>query len=181
MMRAFVAIDISNESVKNQIKKFQTEIDINAKPVESKNFHFTLQFLGEISHDMSQEIIQSLMAIKFSSFQIDLKGIGTFPKSKFPRIVWIGTGEKGKEMLIRLAKDVEEKLKPHGFFADKPFKPHVTVFRIKKKTGGISEKLDSTEPRFFGTQDITSIQLKKSEITPKGPVYTNLAEIKSTK
>ncbi|WP_299292691.1 hypothetical protein [Nitrosopumilus sp.] len=37
-MRTFVAIDITNQQVIDSIKKFQLELSINAKPVESKNF-----------------------------------------------------------------------------------------------------------------------------------------------
>ncbi len=55
MMRAFVAIEISNDDIINSIKKFQTKINIDAKPVESKNFHFTLQFLGEVSEEILQK------------------------------------------------------------------------------------------------------------------------------
>ena len=54
-MRTFVAIEISNNQVIESIKKFQSEIKINAKPVEPTNFHFTLQFLGEISEDVSKK------------------------------------------------------------------------------------------------------------------------------
>jgi 2'-5' RNA ligase len=50
-MRAFVAIEISNEEVINSITKFQSKINIEAKPVKPQNLHFTLQFLGEISDD----------------------------------------------------------------------------------------------------------------------------------
>jgi len=137
-MRTFVAIEISNNDIINSIKKFQTEININAKPVEPKNFHFTLQFLGETSSEISQKIIQALRKIEFSSFSVNLKGVGAFPKSKFPRVVWVGTDDDGGNMLIQLSKKVEKALEPLGFFTDKPFKPHITVFRIKKKIGDIT-------------------------------------------
>ena len=45
MMRVFVAIEITNNDIINSIKKFQEEINIDAKPVELANLHFTLQFL----------------------------------------------------------------------------------------------------------------------------------------
>ena len=43
-MRAFVAVEISDKEVVNSITKFQSEINIKAKPVDSQNLHFTLQF-----------------------------------------------------------------------------------------------------------------------------------------
>ena len=87
-MRTFVAIEISNENVINSIEKFQKEIHFGVKPVQSRNLHFTLQFLGEISGETVQKIIKVLHTIEFSSFNVNLKGIGVFPKLKFPRIIW---------------------------------------------------------------------------------------------
>ena len=88
MMRTFVAIEISNNDIINSIKKFQTKISIDAKAVESRNFHFTLQFLGEVSEDISQKIIQALRKIEFSSFNVNLKGVGAFPKHCDMRLEW---------------------------------------------------------------------------------------------
>jgi len=178
-MRTFVAIEISNDDIINSIKKFQTEININAKPVESENFHFTLQFLGEISEEISQKIIQALRKIEFSSFSVNLKGVGAFPKSKFPRVIWVGTDNDGGNMLIQLSKKVEKALEPLGFFSDKPFKPHITVFRIKKKIGDITNELNRQKTIDFGIQEVTNLKLKKSELTPDGPIYSDLEEIKA--
>ena len=180
-MRTFVAIEISNDNIINSIKKFQSEVNINAKPVEPKNFHFTLQFLGEISEEISQKIIQALRKIEFSSFNVNLKGVGAFPKSKFPRVIWVGTDNDGGNMLIQLSKKVEKALEPLGFFSEKPFKPHITVFRIKKKIGDITNELNSRKTIDFGIQQVTILKLKKSELTPDGPIYSDLEEIKAIK
>ncbi len=181
MMRTFVAVEISNNDVIHSIEKIQNEININAKPVDLENLHFTLQFLGEISDDISQKIIDALNTIEFSSFKINLKGIGVFPKPKFPRVIWIDTDEKGGNMLIQLAKKVEKVLEPLGFSPDKPFKPHITIFRIKKKVGDITKELDSQKMTDFGIQEIVSFKLKKSELTSSGPIYSDIEEIKAIK
>jgi len=180
-MRIFIAIEISDENIIHSIKKFQKMIEIDAKPVNSKNLHFTLQFLGEVSEDISQKIIQALRKIEFSSFNVNLRGIGAFPKPKFPRVIWVGTDDNGGNMLVQLSKKVEKALEPLGFFSDKPFKPHITVFRIKKKVGDITKELDSQKMIDFGIQEITNIKLKKSELTSNGPIYSDLEEIKAVK
>lgn len=177
-MRVFVSIEISNDEVINSIKNFQKIIKIDAKPTELKNLHFTLQFLGEVSEQIIDKIIQSLNTIKFSKFDISLKGIGVFPKLKSPKIIWIGTDEKSGKIMIELSKKVEKALEPLGFSTDKPFKPHITVFRIKKKIGDITEEMENHKNISFGIQEITSIKLKKSELTLNGPVYSDLMEIK---
>ncbi len=178
-MRAFVAIEIYSNEIINLISKFQSEININAKPVEPHNLHFTLQFLGDISQDMAEKVMISLNSVKFSSFMINFKGIGVFPKLKFPRIVWIGTDENGGKSLVELSKKVENVLTPLGFSVDKPFKPHITVFRIKNKIGDISKELDKFKSIDFGTQEITGFKLKQSVLSSKGPVYSDLMEIKA--
>lgn len=180
-MRTFVAIEISNDDIINSMRKFQTGININAKPIEPKNFHFTLQFLGEVSEKISQKIIQALHKIEFSSFNVNLKGVGAFPKSESPRVIWIGTDDDGGNMLIQLSKKVEKALEPLGFFSDKPFKPHITVFRIKKKIGDITNELNSHKTIDFGIQEVANLKLKKSELTPDGPIYSDLEEIKAVK
>ena len=180
-MRTFVAIEISDDNVINSIEKFQETIGIDAKPVNSRNLHFTLQFLGEITDEISQKIIQTLHTIEFSSFNVSLKGIGAFPKPKFPRIIWIGTDEDGGNMLINLAQKIEKLLKPLGFSSDKAFKPHITVFRIKKKGEDITRQLEDNKNMNFGIQKIISIKLKKSELTPNGPIYSDLVEISAIK
>ncbi|MFB5612485.1 MAG: RNA 2',3'-cyclic phosphodiesterase, partial [Nitrosarchaeum sp.] len=143
------------------------------------NLHFTLQFLGEISQDMAEKVMMSLNSIKFSSFLVNLRGIGVFPKLKDPRIVWIGTDENGGNSLIELAKKVENVLDPLGFSIDKPFKPHITVFRVKKKIEDISKELDKFKSINFGTQEITGFKLKQSILSSKGPTYSDLMEIKN--
>ena len=180
-MRAFVAIEITNDDIINSIKKFQKNIKIDAKPVELKNLHFTLQFLGEISDETAQKIIQSLKTIEFSSFDVNLKEIGVFPKPNFPRVIWIGTDGDGGNMLIQLSKKVEKVLEPLGFFSDKPFKPHITVFRIKKKIGDISGELKNYKMINFGIQKVFNIKLKKSVLTPSGPIYSDLIEVNAIK
>jgi len=178
-MRVFVSIEISNNEVINSIKKFQKIIEIDAKPTESKNLHFTLQFLGEVSEQIIDKIIQSLNTIEFSKFDISLKGIGAFPKLKSPKIIWIGTDKKSGKMMTELSKKVEKALEPLGFSSEKPFKPHITVFRIKKKIGDITKEMENHKNVNFGIQEITSIKLKKSELTLNGPVYSDLMEVKA--
>lgn len=179
IMRTFVAIEITSNEVINSISKFQSEINIKAKPIELHNLHFTLQFLGDISQETAEKVMISLNSIKFSRFVVNFRGVGVFPTLKFPRIIWIGTDESGGHLLIELAKKVENVLTPLGFSIDKPFKPHITVFRIKNKIGDISTELDKFKSVDFGKQEITGFKLKQSVLNSKGPVYFDLMEIKA--
>ena len=180
MMRAFVAIEVNNQNVLNSIYQVQSELNIEAKPVELHNMHFTVQFLGEISEEMVRKISDALNSIEFSAFSISFVGIGVFPKPSFPRVIWIGTDD-GVNELEKLAEMIRTKLSQLGFRPDKKFKPHVTIFRIKNKIEGISNKFEKFSSYYFGRQIISEIKFKKSELTPNGPVYTDLLVVKGKK
>ena len=176
-MRTFVAIEVSDKNVLNSIHKIQTELNIKAKPVELHNMHFTVQFLGEVSEEMIRKISGTLSGIEFSAFSISFASIGVFPNPNSPRVIWIGTNN-GVNELEKLAETIRTKLSHIGFSPDKKFKPHVTIFRIKNKIEGISNKLEKFSSYYFGEQTVSEIKLKKSELTPNGPIYTDLLVVK---
>ncbi len=178
-MRTFVAAEISSEEVLSSIKKFQSEFEIRAKPVSLNNIHFTLLFLGEISEQVSAKVKDALNSIQFEEFYVRFQGIGAFPKASSPRVIWVGTDEIGAEHLKKLAFQVENTLSPSGFHNDKPFQPHVTIFRIKNKIGNISDKLKRYSTTKFGIQKISEIKFKQSVLTPDGPNYSDLQVIKA--
>jgi len=173
-MRTFVAVEISDEGVIKKISDLQSSIKIKAKPVEPHNLHFTLQFLGEVSEEVSKKISQALLTIEFPSFKVSFQGLGVFPKPKFPRVIWIGTDDKGGEKLVELAKKVEKVLEPLGFKSDKPFRPHVTIFRIKSKIGDITKDLEELKNLDFGIQEIKNFKFKQSVLQHSGPVYSDI-------
>ena len=176
-MRTFVAIEVSSKDVLNSIHKIQTELNIKAKPVELHNMHFTVQFLGEVSEEMVRKISDALSSIEFSTFSISFVSVGVFPKPNFPRVIWIGTND-GVSELEKLAEMIRSELSQLGFNPDKKFKPHVTIFRVKNKIEGISSKLEKFSSYYFGKQTVSEIKLKKSELTPNGPIYTDLLVVK---
>ena len=180
MMRAFVAIEVNNQNVLNSIYQVQSELNIEAKPVELHNMHFTVQFLGEISEEMVRKISDALNSIEFSAFSISFMGVGVFPKPSFPRVIWIGTND-GINELEKLAEMIRTKLSQLGFRPDKKFKPHVTIFRVKNKIEGMSDKLEKFSSYNFGKQTVSEIKLKKSELAPEGPIYTDLLVVEGKK
>tara|TARA_Y100000590_G_scaffold44195_1_gene47057 strand:- start:4411 stop:4956 length:546 start_codon:yes stop_codon:yes gene_type:complete len=176
-MRAFVAVEISDSVILEKIQNFQKELQIDAKPTKINQLHFTLQFLGEIDEEKCGKVKEELGTITFSQFNISLKGVGVFPDFKNPRVIWIGIDQKGAKKLIEITKEIGMKLTSLGFQKDKKFKPHLTIFRIKRKIDDISLNIKKHEEIEFGTQVITKIKLKRSILSPKGPEYSDLLEI----
>ena len=175
-MRTFVAVEITDSTVLDSIKKLQTDLKISAKPVEIHNMHFTLMFLGDIPEETATKVQAQLDTIQFTSFDIGFVGVGAFPKPKFPRVIWVGLDENG-EKLVQLAKIVEEKLAPLGFRSDKPFKPHATIFRIKNHPDDVTGQISKYAGVKFGTQKVSAIKFKQSVLTPSGPIYSDIGVI----
>ena len=176
-MRVFIAVEISNEKILEKIQTFQKNVKINAKPTRVDQIHFTLQFLGEIDDEKCQQVQDVLNEISFSQFDISLKNVGGFPNLKNPRVIWVGLEKDGARKLIDLANEIGTKLTKLGFEKDKKFKPHLTVFRVKKRIESVSSIMKDFETMEFGTETVSKIKLKKSVLSPKGPEYSDLLEV----
>ena len=176
-MRTFVAAEIHNEDVLNSIAKMQSDFKIKATPVGKQNMHFTTLFLGETTEDVAENVKKVLATISFKPIEANFTHVGAFPDTRFPRVIWIGIDEKASTQLVELALQVEKKLAPLGFKADKPFKPHLTIFRIKHKIDDVLETIEKFKTVELGKDTITELKFKKSILTPSGPIYTDLQVI----
>ena len=176
-MRVFVAVEISNDRILKNIQTFQKNLQIDAKSIKIDQIHFTLEFLGEIDESKYEKVKEIIKKISFSSFNLSLKGIGVFPNLKNPRVVWIGIDENGAGKLTAIANEIGMKLTALGFQNDKKFKPHLTIFRIKKKINDISVIIKEYQTIEFGTQTVSKIKVKRSVLSPKGPEYSDLLEV----
>jgi 2'-5' RNA ligase len=67
-----------------------------------------------------------------------------------------------------------------GFKSDKQFKPHLTLFRLKRPIRNIEEYLSKYRDLIGGSEIIDKIHLKKSELFPSGPVYSNISTVYAT-
>jgi len=179
-MRLFVAVEVNDEYILEKIRSMQESFPFKAKPVRLDQIHFTLQFLGEISENKTEKVKKALDTVGFSKFDLTIVGSGAFPNTRNPKVVWLGVDKDGKERMSRLANDVNETLGAIDLKNDKPFKPHLTVFRIKNRIGDITEELLKSKDVKFGTQLVSQIVLKKSDLSANGPEYTNLGTVSGT-
>lgn len=176
-VRAFIAVDVSN---KNGIENLQQELlrsikwsPREVKPVEKQNFHFTLIFLSTVDLDTIDKIKAKLLELQFKPIKVIYSGLGGFPSSDFARVIWIGVDEKGGKDLVSLAELVISKMAEIGF-KSKPFTPHLTIFRIKSKNLKLNTIISKYNHKTFGSDVISKIHLKKSDLTPAGPVYHDI-------
>lgn len=184
MPRVFVAADIHR---KNEIRRIQEDLLTNLnlenkylKLVRSENFHFTLFFFGEVDNSILDKIVTKISEIEFKSFEINFGTIGAFPNNNQAKVVWIGLDEKTKDAFYQLSVLVLSKLEELNLKLEKEIEkeiiPHITLFRTKKVS--LSLKLPGVKSNFSINDKIDTISVKKSMITPQGPIYENIISVK---
>ncbi len=178
-IRSFIAIDVEEEEIISKIVEIQREIsDSNAKlkMVKKENLHFTLKFLGNVEEsrlDLVKSIISDI-AKEYSPFNLLLHGIGAFPRISRPNVVWVGVLD-GREVFIEIARKIDKSLAKLGFKREnKSFEPHLTIARVKGYSGNLPDILRKMSDIEIGTVRIEEIKLKKSTLTPEGPIYETL-------
>ena len=176
-MRVFIAIKVP-EAIKEEISELQRDLDAqNVRWVAPKNIHLTLKFLGEVPDGQIEAIADamksSLPEIKpFNiSFEEEVDG---FPNLNRPRVLWIGV-KQGKVELIELMQKLNRELSSLGFVAEtRKSVPHLTIGRVKKVGRGFGLATLKVCPTFLAER----VYLIKSELTPQGPIYTDIKEFR---
>lgn len=181
-MRAFLAVDL-DESLKEKVLEVQDKLEeANAtiKYVEKENLHFTCKFFAEISQDKRDKITQIIKEkiAKYNSFQINIKGLGVFPHLGYIRVIWLGLEDSGD--FSKILMDFDEEFVKLGFKKERSYVPHLTIGRVKGKKDkeALVAKIKELEGSEIGAMKVDKLILKKSELTPEGPIYTTVEEFK---
>ena len=76
--------------------------------------------------------------------------------------------------------DLDEEFLKLGFKKEKSYIPHLTIARVKgaKNKEALINLIKEMENVYIGDMLVDKLVLKKSELTPVGPIYTNLKEFK---
>lgn len=181
-MRSFLAVDPPREiidaivTIQDRLRK---AIQGDIRWVRPQGIHLTLKFFGTISEsdvaNISRVVEDTTSTI--APFTLGIKRVGAFPDVKRPRVLWLGM-DGDVDILIRLQKEVDAELHKYGFEKeDRPFRPHLTLARIKDPRGliGLAKIMEKRENYEAGSFSAAGLNLFKSELTPKGAVYTKLA------
>jgi 2'-5' RNA ligase len=100
--------------------------------VAPQNLHLTLQFLGEVDAPLARIVVERLTPpFALPTFDVALAGLGAFPPSGPPRVIWLGV-TKGADALAAVYREVDHRLEGLGFARDdRPFRAHLTLGRVK--------------------------------------------------
>ena len=184
-MRTFIAIEIPGSLLADLDGELDT---IRSGPegrlvrwVRPEAMHLTLKFLGEIDQQQVFAIqgILNEVAQSRSRFELQISGLGCFPNTRRPRVVWVGF-DPLVEDLIQLQIELEHRLEKIGIEAERrEYHPHLTIGRIRRGLSGseqrtISDWAQRIQLGSIGTFEVKAITLIRSDLKPSGAIYTHL-------
>ena len=177
MVRLFVAIDIP-DSIREQFREIQEVLRqsrARLNLVDFESMHITLKFIGEVTGSSLSQINEALSGIEISPFSLDV-GIIATNNPKTPRVIWAEVQDPGS--CRNLAGLIDAALTPFGIEPEKRrFRPHITIARVKQFHQSLFEPLAEVATLCNGTIPVDRIILKKSELTPDGPIYTDILNL----
>jgi len=177
-MRTFIAVRIpEHPSLAEPVLKLKSTNEM--KTYGPKGLHLTLCFIGDIAESEVQDVIDALNEATdgLNSFDVSVRGMGTFPGRVGARVLWIGAESKG--VLETLSEKISDNLNKKGIYHDgRKFVPHVTVGRSKDINGSVTAKeiAEENENREFFSFSCDKITVYSSELRPEGPVHRSIYE-----
>lgn len=179
--RSFISVDIEPTDSLAALLEGLRSADADLKVVKTCNLHVTLKFLGNIDDTAVDDVASRIerSAEGLSPFRTAMKGMGAFPSLSNIRVIWVGL--ENAEGLSTLAERLDLSLRELNFEKDKKgFKPHLTVARTRSSGGAseLHELINSNVATDFGSSEVDTITLKKSVLTPQGPLYSDIREIR---
>ena len=184
VIRAFIAVDLPAD-----LQKRLDQVSANLKQsidrpvirwVPAVNMHLTLKFLGDVSVTnlpLVKEAIQAV-ALEHHRFEFSVGGLGAFPTSKRPRVIWVGIEAPAE--LGNVQSALESRLNRLGYPPEeRPFSAHLTLGRVARtadpqEVQKISQRLQVMKLGFLGAVQVQQLQLYRSDLGSTGAEYTCL-------
>lgn len=178
-MRIFLAVFAPAEGQKaaaDVIERLKRPGD-DVSWVKRENLHYTLRFMGELGESGLERVVMAARegAGDHAAFRASLGAAGAFPNTRKARVLWLGLAAGG-DPLVALARSVEQALRRRGFdAADRPFKSHLTLGRVRERDQDWSERLAAVSvqvPPFL----VDRVVVVQSVLSSRGSTYTIRAE-----
>lgn len=185
-VRTFIALKIPSD-LADALADVQRSLKTRMPPGSVRwtrvdQIHLTLRFLGNVAIgdvDLLRERIQAASA-QTAPLSLELGGIGCFPDSRNPRVIWVGVGGE-IERLRSLQTAVEVACgEIAGHEERREFSPHLTIGRVKPgdrrgvRVGGAA--VEGFKAGTLGGWVAATLHLIRSDLSAEGPRYTDLAE-----
>ncbi|MEW6142717.1 MAG: RNA 2',3'-cyclic phosphodiesterase [Chloroflexota bacterium] len=185
LIRCFVAIELP-EPVKAEMAGIQAKFKAARMDflrwVGPSGIHLTLKFLGEVSHERVPEMVKAIeeSVQGIQPFTLQLDQVGVFPNPRQPRVLWVGVGGEFS-VLKTLQENVDVAFSMLGFPEEgREFKAHLTLARVRDdatpgQRQSLGDMVARTRLESASRFTVGGVNLMRSQLTPKGAIYTCLA------
>jgi RNA 2',3'-cyclic 3'-phosphodiesterase len=185
--RLFIAIELPRDILRT-VEKIQSQLKSvipgrAAKWVRPEGIHLTLKFLGDVPLSQINSVIDEMQAAArgHTQFFLTIEGLGCFPNTKNPRVLWLGLTGDVRD-LAALQAGIEERIAPMGYPSEeRGFHPHLTLARSAREAHRDELALIGKEAEkglgTLGSWRIDEVSLMRSDLRPDGAVYTQVAKV----
>lgn len=183
-VRVFVSVGLSGEAreaLVDAVERMRREVPEGIQWARPDGLHLTLKFLGNIPSGDVKPLLECVRetARANPAFGLQLRGLGTFPDRRKPRVLWAGVSGD-LDALSSLQQTVEEGINALGHSPERrPFRPHITLGRPRRRVADgelarIGAVVSGLAPPVSVSWQVESLDLMRSELRPSGAVYTAL-------
>lgn len=180
-IRTFLAFELPPgiKSIVAQVSGEAVKSVQGVRWAKADNIHLTVVFLGDMKAEDLEAIGDGVKRVcsRYAPFHVSLSGMGAFPNSRKPRVLWLGL-HGDIERMAKFRTDLQEELRPFGIKEERRgFKPHLTLGRVRKPgrvEAGFVELLSRYTDLASPSCSLGELNLFKSDLKPTGAVYTVL-------
>lgn len=169
--RIFVALGLPPE-VRRFVSDATEAAHVPGRRVAEADLHITLRFLGDVGEVDYDRLLMELDEQTWPApFSLRLTSLGAFPNARSATVAWVGVEES--EPLLETHARVEDACSGAGLGREeRPFRPHVTVARIRPPadTRSVLARSDYLGASF----PVTRIVVLRSQLGGYGPRYEPL-------
>jgi 2'-5' RNA ligase len=181
VVRTFVALELS-QPLKDGILALTRQMakrGVTASWAKPGTMHLTLKFLGDVEEERIADVTRAVerAAAGVPPFAFETGGLGAFPTTRRPRVLWVGVDAVPE--LFAVAEALERELALLGFPRENErFRPHITLGRLRDPGGaqGLPELLaELTAPVVRVV--VEDVLLMKSTLAAGGAIHERLAAV----
>ena len=182
LIRTFIAAELPGELLQTLGKLQRTLRDAPGGRavnwVRSEAIHLTFKFLGDVPQDALPLVFAGIEQVcaKQPPFVVQVSGLGCFPNSVRPRVVWLGLQDEHQEMQ-HMKQALENELASSGFSReDRAFQPHLTLGRVRSSALSseveiLGRSIASYESAVLGQINVSQLSAISSTLSSGGGIY----------
>jgi 2'-5' RNA ligase len=147
----------------------------------AEKLHLTVKFLGEQPEGAAATLAAALAPVvtRHPPAELDIVGVGAFPRLTRPRVLWLGVRPDPKLELLH--HDVEAACAALGHpLSGRAFRPHVTLGRVRPRAEPVDARALATAVRQVHLRSgasVSTLDLMLSEPARGGTRYVALARL----